>query len=139
MKQISAFIENSKGSLSYITGLFKESGIDIKAMTLADTAEYGILRMIVSDSKKALDTLKSNGVIASITNVTVVAIENQIGGLGAVLTLLDKENLNIEYMYAFEALTKSGAFAVFRFEDGDRAREVLKANGIDHVSEEDLR
>ena len=64
MKQISAFIENSKGSLSYITGLFKESGIDIKAMTLADTAEYGILRMIVSDSKKALDTLKSNGVIA---------------------------------------------------------------------------
>lgn len=107
MKQISAFIENSKGSLSYITGLFKESGIDIKAMTLADTAEYGILRMIVSDSKKALDTLKSNGVIASITNVTVVSIENQIGGLGAVLTLLDKENLNIEYMYAFEALTKS--------------------------------
>ena len=139
MKQISAFIENSKGSLSYITGLFKESGIDIKAMTLADTAEYGILRMIVSDSKKALDTLKSNGVIASITNVTVVSIENQIGGLGAVLTLLDKENLNIEYMYAFESLTKSGAFAVFRFEDGDRAREVLKANGIDHVSEEDLR
>ena len=139
MKQISAFIENSKGSLSYITGLFKESGIDIKAMTLADTAEYGILRMIVSDSKKALDTLKSNGVIASITNVTVVSIENQIGGLGAVLTLLDKENLNIEYMYAFEALTKSVAFAVFRFEDGDRAREVLKANGIDHVSEEDLR
>ena len=139
MKQISAFIENSKGSLSYITGLFKESGIDIKAMTLADTAEYGILRMIVSDSKKALDTLKSNGVIASITNVTVVSIENQIGGLGAVLTLLDKENLNIEYMYAFEAQTKSGAFAVFRFEDGDRAREVLKANGIDHISEEDLR
>lgn len=139
MKQISAFTPNSKGSLSYITGLFKESGVDIKAMTLADTAEFGILRMIVSDSKKALDTLKANGVIASITNVTVVPIENEIGGLGAVLTLLDKENVNIEYMYAFEALTKSGAFAVFRFEDGDRAHEVLKANGIDHIREENLR
>ncbi len=139
MKQISAFIENSKGSLSYITDLFRESSIDIKAMSLADTAEYGILRMIVSDSKKALDALKSNGVIASITNVTVVPIKNEIGGLGAVLSLLDKKNINIEYMYAFEAITKSGAFAVFRFEDGDKAREVLKANGIDHISEEDLK
>lgn len=139
MKQISAFIENSKGSLSCITNLFKESGIDIKAMTLADTAEYGILRMIVSDSAKALDTLKSNGVIASITDVTVVSIENEIGGLGAVLSLFDRENINIEYMYAFEAITKSGAFAVFRFEDGVRGREVLKANGIDHISEVDLR
>lgn len=138
MKQISVFIENSKGSLSRITELFGSAGIDIKAMTLADTAEYGILRMIVSDSKKALETLKENGVIATITNVTVVEIKNEIGGLGAILSLLDSENVNIEYMYAFKAMTKSGAFAVFRFEDGDEARAVLDKHSISHYSEEDF-
>ena len=139
MKQISAFMENKKGSLSYITELFKENKIDIKAMTMADTADYGILRMIVSDSKKALDVLKSNGVIASITNVTVLSIKNEVGGLNLILSLLEKENINIEYMYAFEAITKSGAFAVFRFEDGENAAKVLSENGITPYSEEDLR
>lgn len=139
MKQISAFMENKKGSLSYITELFKENKIDIKAMTMADTADYGILRMIVSDSNKALDVLKSNGVIASITNVTVLSIKNEIGGLNLILSLLEKENINIEYMYAFEAITKSGAFAVFRFEDGEKAAKVMAENGITPYSEEDLR
>ncbi len=138
MKQLSVFIENSKGSLSRITELFGTSGIDIRAMTLADTAEYGILRMIVSDSQGALEALKANGIIASITNVTVVEIKNEVGGLGAILSLLDSENVNIEYMYAFKAMTKSGAFAVFRFEDGDKARSVLSAHSIAHYSEEDF-
>lgn len=139
MKQISAFIENSTGSLSLITDILGAAGIDIKAMSLADTAEYGILRMIVSDSASALNTLKANGVIASITNVTVVEIKNEIGGLGAVLKILESENVNIEYMYAFESVTKSGAFAVFRFEDGDKARSVLDAHSVGHYSEENFK
>lgn len=139
MKQVSAFIENSTGSLSRITGLFKANGIDLKAMSLADTAEYGILRMIVSDSVKALDILKQNGVIASITNVTVVSVKNEIGGLSAVLDLLNKENINIEYLYAFEAISKAEALAVFRFENGDEARAVLDKNNISYYHEADLR
>lgn len=139
MKQVSAFIENSTGSLSSITGLFKANGIDLKAMTLADTAEYGILRMIVSDSAKALSILKENGVIASITNVTVVSVKNEVGGLSAVLDLLCRENINIEYVYAFEAIDKAEALSVFRFEDGDAARAVLDKNNIPYYHEADLR
>lgn len=139
MKQVSAFIENSTGSLSRITGLFKANGIDLKAMTLADTAEYGILRMIVSDSAKALSILKENGVIASITNVTVVSVKNEVGGLSSVLDLLFKENINIEYVYAFEAIDKAEALSVFRFEDGDSARAVLDKNNIPYYHEADLR
>lgn len=139
MKQVSAFIENSTGSLSRITGLFRANGIDLKAMTLADTAEYGILRMIVSDSAKALSILKENGVIASITNVTVVSVKNEVGGLSSVLDLLFKENINIEYVYAFEAIDKAEALSVFRFEDGDAARAVLDKNNIPYYHEADLR
>lgn len=139
MKQVSAFIENSTGSLSRITGLFKANGIDLKAMTLADTAEYGILRMIVSDSTKALSILKENGVIASITNVTVVSVKNEVGGLSAVLDLLCRESINIEYVYAFEAINKAEALSVFRFEDGDAARAVLDKNNIPYYHEADLR
>lgn len=138
MKQLSVFLPNEKGALSKITSLLTKGGIDLKAMTLADTPDYGILRMIVSDIKKATELLRANEIIASETSVTVVRIPHEVGSLSAILTLLENNGVNIEYMYAFTGISGTDAYAVFRFESKMNAQEILSSNGIPIYMEEDL-
>lgn len=139
MKQLSVFLENKKGSLASVTNLLTKEAIDIDAMSIADTQDFGILRIIVDDYKKAYNLLKDNGIIVSVTDVTVATIKHESGSLSAILELLDKADANIEYMYAFTSVSKTKAYAVFRFEDGKKGVEILKKNNITLYEEEDFR
>ena len=138
MKQLSVFLENKKGTLAKITELLTKEHIDIDAMSIADTADFEILRLVVSDYKKGYEILKGNDIIVSVTEVTVAMIKHEIGSLSAILQILDKANVNIEYMYAFTAVTGKEAYAVFRFEDGKKGVETLKNNNITLYEEEDF-
>ncbi len=140
MKQLAIFLENQPGSLASVTKILTENGIDIKAMSLADTTDFGILRLIVNDSKKGANVLKSNGVIASVTDVTVITMKHEVGSLSSILEIFDSANVNIEYMYAFTAASGKEAYAVFRFADSDRKMgvEALQRNNIKLYTEEDF-
>lgn len=139
MKQLSVFLENKKGSLAKITELLTKEHIDIDAMSIADTADFGILRMVVSDYQKGYEILKANDIIVSITEVTVAMIKHEVGSLSAILEILDNENINIEYMYAFTAVSGEEAYAVFRFEDGKKGVETLKQHNVTLYSKEDFK
>lgn len=140
MKQLAIFLENQPGALASVTEILTENGIDINAMSLADTTDFGILRLIVNDSKKGADVLKDNGIIASVTDVTVIAMKHEVGSLSSVLKIFDAADVNIEYMYAFTAASGKEAYAVFRFADIDRKKgvEALQKNNIRLYTEEDF-
>lgn len=141
MKQLAIFLENQPGALASVTEILTASGIDIKAMSLADTTDFGILRLIVNDSRKGADVLKDNGIIASVTDVTVITMKHEVGSLSSVLKFFDAADVNIEYMYAFTASSGKEAYAVFRFADSDRKKgvETLLKNGIKLYTEEDFQ
>ncbi len=139
MKQLSVFLENKKGALAAVTSLLTKENIDIQAMSIADTQDFGILRIIVNDYKKAYSVLKEDGEVVSVTEVTVATIRHEAGSLSALLDLLDKADANIEYMYAFTSTSKTKAYAVFRFEDGKKGVEALKKNNITLYEEEDFK
>ena len=138
MKQLAVFLENKKGTLAKVTDLLTKENIDIDAMSIADTADFGILRLVVSDYKKGYEILKENDIIVSVTEVTVATIKHEAGSLSAILEILDKENVNIEYMYAFTSVSGKEAYAVFRFEDGKKGVETLKNNNVTLYEEEDF-
>jgi hypothetical protein len=129
IEQISIFIENRSGRLAQITSTLGDADVNIRAMSLADTSDFGILRLIVNDVEKAVDILKQKGFTVRLSEVVAVEIKDRPGELGGFLTVLEEAGLNVEYMYAF--VQKSGAHAVviFRFEDLDRAIEVIQAVG----------
>ena len=139
MKQLAIFLENKKGSLADVTNILTTNGIDIHAMSIADTQDFGILRLIVKDSQKAYETLKNNGKIVTLTNVTVALIKHEVGSLSKILEILDSNDVNIEYMYAFTTSNGEEAYAVFRFEDGKKGVDVLTESGIVLYTEEDLK
>ncbi|MCK4597567.1 ACT domain-containing protein, partial [bacterium] len=101
IKQVSVFLENKKGRLAEVTALLARQGVNIRALSLADTADFGVLRLIVSDSVKCFNVLKKNDFVAQMTDVIAVEIDDQPGGLNRVLAVFDKSDINIEYMYAF--------------------------------------
>jgi len=130
VEQISIFIENKSGRLAEITGILGDSNVNIRALSLADTSDFGILRLIVDDSEKALKVLKEKRFTVSITNVIGVAVSDSPGGLTALLQILDKNNVNVEYMYAFVERSGDNAVIIFRFDDIDEAIKALTDNGI---------
>lgn len=130
VEQISIFIENKSGRLAEITGILGENNINIRALSLADTSDFGILRLIVDDSEKALKVLKEQRFTVSITNVIGVAVADTPGGLTAILKILDKHHVNVEYMYAFVERSGDNAVIIFRFDDIDEAISALKDNGV---------
>ncbi|WP_321371722.1 ACT domain-containing protein [uncultured Desulfuromusa sp.] len=129
--QISIFIENKSGRLAEITGVLAKNGINIRALSLADTSDFGILRLIVDDSEKALKVLKEQRFTVSITHVIGVAVPDSPGGLTTILQTLDQSNVNVEYMYAFVERTGDNAVIIFRFDDVDEAIAALTKNGIE--------
>ena len=131
VEQISFFIENKAGRLQEIADVLVKNDIDISALSLADTDEYGVLRMIVSDPYKAKSVLFENGVVGKVTDVLAIAIEDKPGGVAYALKVLSENNIDIKYMYACVAHASSKAIVIARVDNPEEANEILKNNGVD--------
>ncbi len=130
VEQISIFLENQPGRLAEVTRIFEEGGINIRALALADTSEFGILRLIVNDNEKARELLKDHGYAVGVTEVVAVEVEDRPGGLHRILTVLARRGINVEYMYAFVRHSGRNAVMIFRFDDIPAALQALAAAGI---------
>jgi hypothetical protein len=130
VEQISIFIENKSGRLAEITRILGEADINIRALSLADTSDFGILRLIVNDGQKAGAVLKEKGFTVNMTEVVAVEVPDCPGGLSAILQTLDREAINVEYMYAFVERCGGNAVIIFRFDETDKAIAVLKSNNF---------
>ena len=130
VEQISVFLENRAGRLGEVTRLLSEAGINIRALSLADTSDFGILRLIVTDHEKAKQVLKEGGFTVGRTNVVAAEVEDKPGGLHHILDVLSKNDVNVEYMYAFVQQSGKNAVLIFRFDRTDQAIEVLQKNGV---------
>lgn len=130
MKQISAFIENKPGRLLDVTGFLAEANINIHALSIADTTDFGILRMIVSDPDKAKEVLKKNGLTVKTTEVIAVALDHTPGSLHNVLKTLNDMDINIEYMYAFTSRPVDDAMVILRLDNQNETIEKVKNSDI---------
>jgi hypothetical protein len=130
IQQLSIFAENKPGHIALPCRLLAEGGVDIRALALADTQKFGILRLIVSDPAKATTILEDAGHVVKATQVLAIPVSDQPGGLARVLAALDGTLINIEYMYAFPFGHDGKAVLIFRFDDPDAAIEVLLAKGV---------
>jgi len=138
IKQLSLFAENKQGHIAAPVRLLAEQGIDIRALYVAETQQYGILRMVVSDWEKASRILEGGGFTVKVTEVLAVEVGDQPGGLAHVLTTLDACGINIEYMYAFPRFRVDSAILLFRFADPDAAIDCLRAAGINVLAGEEI-
>ena len=136
--QISVFLENRAGQLAEITGVLAQKGIDLRAINIAETSDYGVLRLIADNPQAAATTLLEQGFILSMTPVVAVSVPDQPGGLAKVLDVLAKENIDVEYMYSVFGQVNGLAHMVFRVADTDKLISVLKDNGLEPISSEDL-
>lgn len=130
VEQISIFLENRAGRLEEVTRTLSEAGVSIRALSLADTSDFGILRLIVSDHEKAKAALKENGFTVGRTSVVAVEVDDRPGGLNMILQILSAGGVNVEYMYAFVQQSSKTAIIVFRFDKTDQAIELLGQKGI---------
>lgn len=136
LKQISIFIENSPGRLYSVTQLLGEAGINLRALSLVDKGEFGILRLLVSDMARTRRIIMQNHFPAQVDDVVVAAITDKPGSLAKVLKPIQDAGLNVVYMYAFNGFTTEKAVMIFRFSDNDRAIEVLQENDVDLLNAE---
>jgi hypothetical protein len=130
LQQISIFMENKSGRLAEVTAILGKAGVNIRALTLADTADFGILRLIVSNNDLAEKVLKENGFTVGKTDVVAVEVPDHPGGLAEVLAILGREGVNVEYMYAFVEKSGGNAVVIFRFDDPKRAIGLLTGVGL---------
>jgi hypothetical protein len=130
VEQISVFVENKSGRLAEVARTLGEAKVNIRALSIADSSDFGILRIIVNDNDTAAEVLKQKEFTISKTEVVAVEVSDQPGGLAEILNLLEQEMLNVEYMYAFLARRSDSAVIVFRFEESDRAIKVLSSAGV---------
>ncbi len=139
IKQISVFVENKPGAMSAMTAVLAENNINMRALSLAETADFGIVRIIVDDIYTATTVLKDAGYIHSVTNVLGVAIPNVPGGVNKVLNVLENAGINIEYMYAFLGKKeKNHAYMIFRVQDDALATKALMENNIRSLNQPDV-
>ena len=128
--QISVFLENRAGQLAEITKVLADNGIDLRAISIAETADYGVLRMIVDNAEKTTGILLTNGYILSMTPVLVVGVPDQPGGLAPVLSIMAEGNIDIEYMYSLFTPEVGKAYMVFRVSDEGKFKALLDSHGI---------
>ncbi len=133
--QISAFIENKPGKLEGVIKALSDENISIRALSIADTTDFGILRLIVDDTSAAIEVLEKRGITASKTRVIGVKMSDEPGALYHVLSVLKSAGISVEYAYAFITHSKNEACVVLRVEDNERATEVLTSGGVQLVSE----
>jgi hypothetical protein len=138
IKQLSVFLENKPGSLSMPCRLLSQAGINILTLSLADTQQFGILRIIVRDWEKAQAMLEAGGCVVNVTDVVAVEVDDQPGGLANVLEAIDRAGINLEYMYAFTFRKEDKAVLVFRFEKPDEAIKALQQARINVVGSVEL-
>ncbi len=129
-EQISIFLENKAGRLSEVTGTLAGAGVNIRALSLADTTDFGVLRLIVDDNQKAEEALKNAGFTVRITHVVAVEVDDRPGGLHFILDALTRANINVEYMYAFVQQSGNNAIMIFRFDQLEEAIAVLEKNNV---------
>jgi len=130
VEQISIFIENKSGRLAEVTKVLGEAGVNIRALALADTSDFGILRLIVDKTDTAKTALKEHGFTVSKTEVVAVEVPDRPLGLFGILQVLDSSRVNVEYMYAFVERCGENAVIIFRFDDPGEAIRVLTQNGV---------
>jgi len=138
VKQISIFLENKAGRLAEVTNILGKAGINIRALSLADTTDFGILRLIVNDIDKAAKTLKDQGFTVGETEVLAVEVPDRPGGLGEILKIIQAAGLNVEYMYAFVERSSNNAVIIFRFDNVDEATRALLEKGVTILNGEKL-
>ena len=136
--QISVFLENRAGQLAEITGILARKGIDLRAINIAETSDYGVLRLIADKPQEAATTLLEQGFILSMTPVVAVSVPDVPGGLAGVLDILAKENIDVEYMYSVFGQVDGLAHMVFRVADTEKLIAVLRANNVEPISGENL-
>ena len=130
LKQISVFVANETGALERLVNVLAEAGVDMRAMSIADTQEFGIMRMIVKGNTKATAALREAGYLVNVSYVTAVEIPDEPGGLAKVVSILAHHGVGIEYAYAFMTRSHGKACVVFRVEDNEVAESILAENGI---------
>ncbi len=139
VKQISVFVENATGRLSTLTRALGNEGIDIIAICIADTVDFGILRCIVTDPDKAVEVLKRNGFTASITKVLAVEVDDTPGGLAKVLECLSSESIGVDYVYSFIRARSEHALVLFKVDDTEKAIDVLQRNDVPILCMDDIK
>ncbi len=138
IKQLSLFIENKPGSLYPICKVLQDNNINIRTLSLADTAQFGILRLLVKEWEKARDVLSAAGFIVKVTDVIALPVEDHPGGLAELLQIVDKHNISVEYMYAFTFGHENTAVMVFRFDDPEATLKCFKDEHIGAIESLEL-
>ena len=138
IKQLTVFIQNKKGTVVSVTDILSQNNINLRALSIAETQDFGILRLIVNDEKAAEAVLAENGYLIKVIDVVGVKIGDEPGKLTAALDVLDKANINVEYLYAFMARTEKHAYVVLRVEDNEVAEKALTDAGFKMISEADI-
>ena len=138
IRQLSVFAENKNGALYEITKSLAAARIDIRAFSIADTANFGVLRMLVKDSTKAAQVLSENGNIVSVDEVVGVKIPDIAGGLSDILRITTAKNISIAYLYAFVSRETGNAYVILRVDNNDHVEEILEAEGCTLLKEEEL-
>ena len=133
IQQISIFLENRVGKLNQVTNLLAKFGIDIRTIALADTNDFGILRLIVNDTEKALSVLQENNFTAKLTNVVAVKVPDEPGGLATILSKIDEIGVSVEYMYAYTKPVNKEAVMIFRFADDESAIKSLQDKNVEFL------
>lgn len=135
VKQISVYLENKQGTISDITGLLADHNIDLRSLCIADTKDFGILRIIADDMTRAAEIIKEAGHTFNVREVVCFTVPDEAGGLAKVLRILDEGCVNIEYMYAVIANKADSAHIIARVDDNERTEAILAENGIEVISE----
>ena len=138
IKQLTVFVENKQGTVVSITEILSQNNINLRALSIAETEAFGILRLIVNDEDAAVKALTEAGYLLKVTEVVGVKICDAPGKLSAVLRVLDEKNINIEYMYAFMARTEKHAYVVIRVEDNELAETTLEEAGFHIITKADV-
>ena len=129
-KQVSIFVENKNGSIANVIACLGKNNINIRALSVADTADYGILRLIVNNPEKAIEILKNEGYVSKLTDVLAFAVCDKPNGLGSVLEILGNNNIDITYIYSFVGHYKDQAIGVIKTPDLDKTKAILEANNV---------
>lgn len=137
-EQISIFIENKEGRLAEVTAILRDAGVNIRALSLADTTDFGVLRLIVNENEKATTALRNQGFTVGETRVLAVEVKDEPGGLNQVLDPLSEQGVNVEYMYAFANPQCKNAIMIFRFDDLEKAKIILAEQGIKVIDKKEI-
>ena len=139
IKQLSVFIENKKGTLANLTGALVKNNLDIRAIAVFDTNEFGIVRLVVDDPDKALEVLKKEGFIAKMSRVIAIEPEDTPGSLNKIFNILSQYDINIDYIYSFVMRQHELPYIAFKVDKLEKAVEVLLANGVNVVNSEEIK